>query len=309
MVGVGDLLRITVWEAGGSTGTTLLGQSGKPGGGGTDVVVRVEADGTVAIPYAERIRASGRTVASLEKAVEASLRGQAVEPRVTILVAEPISSSVSVQGDATKPGFVPLVIPQERVLDVVAAAGGSKYPPYETGVRLTRGSATMDMGLQTVLEQPDVYNVKVAGGDTLLLTHSVRKFIALGAVSKPGDQIFMKGTLSLSDALGLMMGLNPQSSDAKAIFLFRREPVELAQRCGIALGGGEREAVPVVYQLDLKDPGSFFTLSMFPVRPDDLLYVSTAPLAEVGKFMQIVSGATQSVAIPRTLFGGFPSAQ
>jgi hypothetical protein len=35
--------------------------------------------------------------------------------------------------------------------------------------------------------------------------------------------------------------------------------------------------------------------------------VSTAPLADVAKFMQIISGATATVAIPRTLFGNYPS--
>ncbi len=305
-VGVGDTLHVTIFESGSAT-SGVFSQAGK--GGAPELVVRVDADGMITIPYAGRIQASGRNIRTIEKAIERGVEGQVVEPRVMIFVSEPVSSVVSVQGEVAKPGFVPLVKPDMRVLDVIALSGGGKYPPYETGVRLTRGRATIDVGLQTIIAQPDVYNVKVDGGDALLLTHTIRKFIALGAVVKAGDQVFLKESIQLSDALGSVIGLDATRSDAKAIYLFRKEPVALAERCGIALSASNREFVPVVYQLDLKDPKNFFVLGAFPVRPDDILYVSTAPLADVAKFMQILSGASGTVAIPRTLFSNFPASR
>jgi polysaccharide export outer membrane protein len=306
IVGVGDTLHVTIFESGG-TSSGVFSQAGK--GGAPELSVRVDADGMITIPYAGRIQASGRNIPSIEKAIERGIADQVVEPRVMVFVAESVSSIVSVQGEVAKPGFVPLVKPDARILDMIALSGGSKYPAYETGVRLTRGRATIDVGLQTVIDQPNVYNLKVDGGDALLLTRTIRKFIALGAVLKPGDQIFTKGSILLSDALGQVIGLDAQRSDAKAIYLFRKEPAELARRCGIALSAGNREFVPVVYQLDLKDPKNFFVLSSFPVRPNDILYVSSAPLADVSKFMQILAGASGSVAIPRTLFSSYPAAQ
>jgi polysaccharide export outer membrane protein len=302
-LGIGDLLRVTIWEAGGGS-PGLFAHEGK--GAGTEVDVRIDADGKVSIPYAGRIDAAGHTIASLEHAIEANLKGKAIEPRATVFVAEPVSSSVSVQGEVIKPGLVSLVRPGQRILDAVAAAGGSKYPPYETNVRLTRGRESINASLQEVIDHAPIYNVVVAAGDSLLLSRTPRKFIALGAIAKPGDQIFTKADLTLADALGQVLGLDPQRSDAKAVQLFRREPLELAQRCGITLGAGDHGAVPVVYQVDLKDPRTYFVLSSFPVRPNDIMYVSTAPLADVGKFMQILSGATSTVAIPRTLFGNYP---
>jgi polysaccharide export outer membrane protein len=306
LLGVGDLLRISIWEVGAPAGG-LFNREGKGGGG--ELTVRVEADGTIPIPYGGRVVAAGRSVAATERAVEQRLKDKAVDPQVTIFVAEPVSGSVSVQGEVAKPGLAPLVKPGARILDAVALAGGSKFPPYETNLRLTRGNATLNIGLQGVIEEPEIYNVRVGGGDALLLTRATRKFVALGAVLKPGDQLFLRGSLTLSDAMGLVIGLDSQRSDAKAVFIFRREPVELAQQWGSTLAsqGGEKAGVPTVYQVDLKDPRSFFVLSSFPVRPNDILYVSTAPLADVAKFMQIISGATATVAIPRTLFGNYPS--
>ena len=52
--------------------------------------------------------------------------------------------------------------------------------------------------------------------------------------------------------------------------------------------------VPVVYQVDLKDPASFFAAQDFPMRHRDVLYVATARGAELQKFLNIVS----SVVVP-----------
>ena len=165
----------------------------------------------------------------------------------------------------------------------------------------------MSVMLQEVIDEPEAFNVSVAAGDALLLTQKPRRFIALGAVAQPGEQIFRKSQLTLSDGLGQALGLDASRSDAKGVYLFRREPVELARRYGVPLLEEDRETVPIVYQLDLKDGKSFFAMIRFPVRPNDIVFVSTAPLAEAARFFQILSGATATVAIPRTLGGNFPS--
>ena len=53
--------------------------------------------------------------------------------------------------------------------------------------------------------------------------------------------------------------------------------------------------VPVVYQLDLRDPASFFAAQSFPVRHRDVLYVSNAPAAELQKFLNIVTAIAAPV--------------
>ena len=92
-----------------------------------------------------------------------------------------------------------------------------------------------------------------------------------------------------------------------AVYLFRREPLDLAARYGIPPLPEDKVTMPIVYQLNLKDPKSYFAMNRFPVRPGDILYVATAPLAEASRFFQILSGASATVAIPRTLGGNFPS--
>ena len=273
------------------------------------MTVRVDVDGTIALPFTGRLPVAGRRLSEIETAIVSRLEKQAVQPQATVMVVDNVSSAVSVQGDVGKPGPYPVAKENLRLLDMIAVAGGAKYPPYETAVRVTRGRSTMSVSLQDVIDQPEKFNVSVAAGDTLLLTRNPRKFLALGAVANPGEQVFRRSPLTLSDGLGQVLGLDPSRSDAKAIYLFRREPVELARRYGVQLLAEDRDTVPIVYQLDLKAPQSFFVMSGFPVRPNDILFVSTAPLAEVARFMQILSGATATVAIPRTLAGNYPSGQ
>lgn len=299
--GVGDVLQVTIWEA--SDTGVFAGKDRKA----SDVTVRVDVDGTIALPYAGRFMVRGRRLSDIEKDIVSRLEGKAVDPQATVLVVQNVSSSASVQGEVTKPGPYPLDRTDQRVLDMIALAGGTKYPPYETSLRLTRGQSTMSMQMQDLVERPEVFNVPVAAGDALLVVRKPQKFVALGAVLQPGEQIFRRLPLNLTDALGQSVGLESSRADAKGVYLFRREPVDLARRYGVQLLAEDRETVPIVYQLNLKDPQSFFAMNAFPVRPGDILYVSQAPLADAAKFFQILSGATATVAIPRTLGGNFPS--
>ncbi|MBY0319792.1 MAG: polysaccharide biosynthesis/export family protein [Reyranella sp.] len=299
--GVGDVLRVTIWEA--SETGLFAGKERK----GSDVTVRVDVDGTIALPYAGRFMARGRSLSDIENEIVARLAGKAVDPQATVMVAQNVSSAASVQGEVNKPGPYPVERTDQRVLDMIAMAGGTKYPPYETSLRLTRGQSTMSIQMQDLVDRPETFNVPVAAGDALLLARKPQKFVALGAVLQPGEQIFRKLPLNLTDALGQSVGLDPSRSDAKGVYLFRREPVDLARRYGVQLLAEDRETVPIVYQLNLRDPQSFFAMNAFPVRPGDILFVSQAPLADAAKFFQILSGATATVAIPRTLGGNFPS--
>jgi polysaccharide export outer membrane protein len=61
----------------------------------------------------------------------------------------------------------------------------------------------------------------------------------------------------------------------------------------------------VVYRLNLRDPGGFFVSQQFPVLPDDLIYVSEAPIAEAAKVFQLLTGVSGIGAIPRNLGAGY----
>jgi polysaccharide export outer membrane protein len=49
--------------------------------------------------------------------------------------------------------------------------------------------------------------------------------------------------------------------------------------------------VPVIYRVNLKDPGSFFVMQDFGMHDKDVLYVSNAPVADLQKIMNVVLSA------------------
>ena len=53
--------------------------------------------------------------------------------------------------------------------------------------------------------------------------------------------------------------------------------------------------VPVVYRLDLSDASGFFVAQDFAIRDKDLVYVSTAPGADLSRFLTTVSNLAFSV--------------
>jgi polysaccharide export outer membrane protein len=51
----------------------------------------------------------------------------------------------------------------------------------------------------------------------------------------------------------------------------------------------------VIYRVDMSNPATFFVAQSFPIRNKDVLYVSNAPLSDIQKFVQIVSGMASTV--------------
>jgi len=102
----------------------------------------------------------------------------------------------------------------------------------------------------------------------------------------------------LAQALARSGGLNDSRADARGVFVFRFEDARLvAARDPVKHAGG---SVPVVYQVDLRDPASFFITQNFPVQNRDVIYVANSPAAEFEKFLRlVVSVAVPSVTLNR----------
>ena len=58
--------------------------------------------------------------------------------------------------------------------------------------------------------------------------------------------------------------------------------------------------VPVIYRVDAKNPGTFFVAQNFPIRDKDVLYVSNAPIADIQKFVNLITGAIFPISAAAT---------
>ena len=211
------------------------------------------------------------------------------------------SSTVTVVGEVAASVRMPLTPAGERLLDALAAAGGVRQPVSKMTLQLTRGTQTHAMALDTIIRDPR-QNVPLLPGDIVTALHQPFSFTALGATNRNEEISFEAQGISLAQALARAGGLLDARSDAKGVFIFRLEPEGALDWPRQPVRTTPDGLVPVVYRLDLRDPGSFFVMQSFTMQNRDVLYVSNAPAAELQKFLNLVFSVIYPLATTRQLF-------
>jgi polysaccharide export outer membrane protein len=290
-IGIGDTVQIMVWEAaaGGlfSAGTA----AGTAGTGSRTALIpeqEVGSDGAVTVPYAGRIQVAGRSTKQVEEAIVNGLTGKAIEPQALVTVVKNVSNTVTVIGDVTTGGRIPLTARGDRILDVVAQAGGIKSPAYEIFLSLVRDGRTVRIPMQTLLANP-AENVFVKPGDLVNVAKDPQVFTAVGATETKGVVPFDAAGISLDQAIAKAGGLSDERADPAGVFVIRYESPSDYDQLGIPRLPEAVSRVPVIYRLNMRDPGSFFLARQFPMHNKDILFVSNASSVELQKIVAIIT--------------------
>ncbi len=139
VAGVGDVLNVSIFEAApGGLFTPATAAGARPGNFVDLPAQAIDQKGNIYVPYAGEIPSAGRTLPDIQQAVVARLRNRAIEPQVVVSLNQQHSSVVSVLGDVNTPGVLALNSVGERLLALVARAGGPKYEAIESYVTLQR---------------------------------------------------------------------------------------------------------------------------------------------------------------------------
>ncbi|MFX1766407.1 polysaccharide export protein [Paraburkholderia sp. A1RI-2L] len=292
-LGAGDLLEISVWEAPpatlfGSAGLQPDAASGMSGSRATVLPAQiVDSDGMIDVPFAGRLRAMGRTVNEFSRDIAQRLKGKANQPQVVVRMVKSANSYATVVGDVTSSTRVELTAGRERLLDALASAGGVRQQVDKTTIQLTRSGTVQSLPLQTIIRDPR-QNIALAPRDVVTALFQPYSFNVLGASGKNDEISFEAQGITLSQALARAGGLNDARANPQGIFIFRLEKANALPWKSQPVHMTADGRVPVIYRLDLKDPGSFFVSQEFLMRNQDTMYVSNAPVAELQKFMNLV---------------------
>ncbi|OLL28681.1 capsular biosynthesis protein [Burkholderia sp. SRS-W-2-2016] len=304
VIGPGDVIEVTIWE---TPPAMLFGSSApvslpSPGGGASTSVTlpaqMVAADGTISIPFAGRIGVAGRTTEQIESSIVSHLKGKANQPQVLVAVKKNNASNVTIVGEVNTSAMMPLTPKGERLLDAIAFAGGLKQPVSHMAVQLSRGDTTATMALDSVIRDPK-QNVILKPGDVVTALFQPHTFSVLGATGKNDEIPFEAQGISLAQALARSGGLNDNRADARGVFVFRFEDAKLVDNkdASVKTANGK---VPVVYEINLRDPSAFLVTQNFPVQNHDVIYVTNSPGAEFRKFLTyVVLVADPTVAFTR----------
>ena len=90
----------------------------------------------------------------MQREIEERLAGKAIEPQVIVTVDKSVCRLATVSGEVVSGARVPLSVGGDRLLDLIAAAGGAKAPIYETFVRLSRDGVTVTMPMSRLVSNP-----------------------------------------------------------------------------------------------------------------------------------------------------------
>lgn len=301
LIGPGDVLDIALWEA---PPAVLFGGGGViPGldaGAQNRAVLQqvVDGAGAITVPFAGRIEAGGRTPAEVERMIVARLTGRANDPQASVRLIQNDSRNVTVLGEVAQSRRVPLGPRGERLLDIIASAGGTRAPVHQTTVQVSRDGTSATMPLDAIIADP-AQNIRMRPEDVVTVLHQPYSFIALGAVARSAEIPFEGRGISLAQALARMGGLRDNQANIRGVFVFRLEdPAALAPAARGSIPTTEDGRVPVVYRLDLSDARGFFVAQDFMIRDQDVVYVSTAPGAEIREFLATVTSlAFSAIAI------------
>ena len=290
VIGIGDTIRVTIWEAApGNLFTTVANSPSNIGSaGGTTIPDQVvPRTGTITVPFAGDIKVLGKASGEVEKAIVTQLRSKAVDPQVLVNVVKSEDNSVTVAGDAVVGGQVQLSPNNERVLEAIAVAGGIKTPVHDTFVSLTRGKRIITIPYLTLASNP-VENIRLSPRDVMLLYAHKRTYTVFGAAGHSAEMPFDAPHVSLAQAIARVGGLNDDKADPTGVFVFRHEPAEFLSRIFPDKPLATGHLLPVIYRLNFLDPTGLFLAQSFSMREGDMIYVSNAPGAELLKFLRLV---------------------
>ena len=293
--GVGDVVGLTIFEA--SAGGLFIPAeaSVRPGNYVTLPNQPVDQKGNILVPYAGIIRAAGKTALQIQEEIVDRIKNRAIEPQALVSLVAKNSSLITVIGEvnnattASPSGRIAAQPAGERMLDVITRAGGLKDQGQDTWVVLERHGHRAAVPFGSLIYEPG-NNIWVWPGDTIYLYKEPQTYLAFGASGQQSQFQFSAGAgnsawrMTLAEAVAAACGLLYFQADPGSVFLYRREPRELAENLGVDCSKIDGPTIPIVYSVSFSDPAGYFLATRVQMRNKDVIFVANAQAVEITKF-------------------------
>lgn len=260
-VGAGDILRITVYNHPELTNPQGQYRSAKEAG------VLVKNDGTIIFPYIGELKVSGMSVEKIRSTLSERLVKYIEDPQVDVSVAEFASQKVYVSGSVNIPGKQPVTDVPLTVMDAIGAAGGiTSDADWEHAV-ITHAGKNEIVSLRSLLQMGDLsQNKTLYPGDSLYVPRNDElKITVMGEVTTQTTLNTGLYGMTLAEAIANSEGISQSHADASGIFVIRPT-------------GTNEGKIAKIYQLNMSDAASMVMATQFHLKPNDVVYVTTAPI-------------------------------
>lgn len=264
-IGKGDVLSITVWDH--PELTIPAGQFRSAGESGNVV----HSDGTLFYPYIGKVKVAGLKVTEVRELITKRLSRYIENPQIDVAVAAFRSQRTFVTGEVKQPAILPITNVPMTLLDALNATGG--ISPLADWRRVTLTRATQKGATE---EQLDLYALYQKGdmSQNRLIKHNdiihvprndALKVFVMGDVAKAETQMISRAGLTLAEALNNTGGMSETTGDASGIFVLRAST--------------EQDKLVDVFQLDASNGAMLLLSTQFELKPLDIVYVTSAPVA------------------------------
>jgi polysaccharide export outer membrane protein len=281
--GIGDTISVTIFEA--AAGGLFTSDAGLRAGNFVTIPNQVvDEQGNITVPYAGAVPAKGRTPTEIQRTIVDALNKRALEPQVVVALGNQQTSLISVLGDVRAAGRFPASPSGERILDVIARAGGPGTQGYDMWVSLERRGHRASVPFGALLYEPS-NNIYALPNDVIYLYSQPQTFVAFGAAGTQGQFKFDAWRISLAEAVGKQGGLSDGLADPASVFLYRGETRAVAEQLGVDCRRFQGPIIPIIYNVNFRDPSGYFLAQSFEMRNKDVIYTSNAASVETTKFL------------------------
>ena len=285
--GIGDIVGVTIFEAA-SGGLFIPAEAGvRPGNFITIPAQAVDVNGNISIPYGGAIRARGRTQVELQQAIVDALKDRAIEPQAIVSVVEQRTSLITVLGDVARSGRIPAQLTPERMLDTISRAGGTAGPGPDEWVMLERDGRRALAPFGALVYEP-ANNIYSHPGDNIYVYREPQTYLTFGALGTQQQLPFGAWRITLAEAVAKAGGVRDTEGDPASVFLYRGETRDVAEAMGVDSSKFQGPIIPVIYNINFRNPASYFLATTFEMRNKDVIYVSNSVSVEATKFLSYV---------------------
>lgn len=274
LIGIGDVLMVTVWDhpeltipAGSFRDAEEAGQ-------------QVGENGYLFYPYVGMVKAAGMTIATLRNELTEKLSTYIQDPQLDVRVVAFRSKRAYVVGEVQNPGIRPIVDIPMTIADAISLSGGLTPDAYKSGVNVSRDGTVYEIDLKALYDYADgSQNMVLQHGDIVnVLDRSQQKVFVMGEVRQPGSVEIINGHLNLSAALGEVGGVSQTSANPSGIYVVR----------------GSSGDEPQIFHLDAQYATSMLLAERFALEAQDVVFVDAAG---VSQWNRVISQLLPTISI------------
>ena len=280
----GDRLNLAIWDSGQNSLLAAPGQKAVPLDG-----VEVAPDGTIFVPYLDRIKVAGLTPVQARQTIQGKLGAIIASAQVQLSLRAGRGNSVDLVGGVERAGSYPLAERDLTVLGLLSLGGGIPAPLRNPQIRLLREGQVHAISAARLYDDPRLDTV-LRGGDKVIVQEDKRYFLALGAAGHENQIPFRQDRVSALDAVSMIGGVSQTRGDPGGVLILRH----YSPRAGRPGPSKAR----VVFAVDLTHADGLFSAGQFRIMPGDVVLVTESPVTSVRTIFGLIG---QALGISRRL--------